>query len=397
MIRPQIIGCGAAGNKAVIHLVESGYLQEGRYDYLLVNSTDKDIPFDYRTKSMIFGDSNVGGCGKERTLGKRMILEDEKHGIRAIDDKINPYSEIAFVIGSTEGGTGSASIPIISKYLKSVLHIPVIAVLFFGFNDDARGMQNSIEICQELSDDIGVISICNSKFMDSANGNKLKAERLANRYFTSLVRELCGVDIHESSQNIDNTDLKKVLFTPGYMTTESILLKNIKNIDQYNKKIIDTLDNENHYMESPVKSAKRIACIFNVKPDADYVDYTGSVFKDRYGIPYEYFTHVQNSGESSEYVTVIAAGQKLPTDEVKEIYEEYKRTTASINKEKDNFFEEMNAMRGDPMDSMFNMFGTNQVKSSSEKDKTSFFKEFGMDIQPQSSSSSRKKNSSEDY
>ena len=397
MIRPQIIGCGAAGNKAVIHLVESKYLQEGRYDYLLVNSTDKDIPFDYRTKSMIFGDSSVGGCGKERILGKRMILEDEKHGVRNIDDKINPYAEIAFVVGSTEGGTGSASIPIISKYIKSVLNIPVIAVLFFGFNDDARGMQNSIEICQELPEDIGVISICNSKFMNEANGNKLKAEKLANGYFSTMVRELCGIDIHESSQNIDTTDLKKVLFTPGYMTIDSFLIKNCKNIEQTNKKIIDTLDNESHYMESPVKSAKRIACIFNVKPDADYVDYSGGIFKERYGIPYEYFTHVQDSHESVEYITVIAAGQKLPVDEVKDIYEEYKRTTATINKEKDNFFEEMNTMRGDPMDSMFNMFGTNQVKSSTEKNKDLFFKEFGMDIQPRNNSTSRKKDNTEEY
>ena len=54
-------------------------------------------------------------------------------------------------------------------------------------------------------------------------------------------------------------------------------------------------------------------------------------------------------------------------------------------------------MRGDPMDSMFNMFGTTNVKNSKEKDKDSFFKEFGMDIHPQSNSTSRKKDNTEEY
>ena len=47
------------------------------------------------------------------------------------------------------------------------------------------------------------------------------------------------------------------------------------------------------------------------------------------------------------------------------------------------------------INSMFNMFGTNQVKNSKKKD--SFFKEFGMDIHPQSIPNSQKKDITEDY
>ena len=154
MLRMQIIGCGAAGNKALISLIESGEIPQDKMSYLLVNSTDKDIKPEYRNNAMIFGNGGSGGCGKERELGKKMILEDEQNGIRNIDSKIDPFADFIVVCGSTEGGSGSASIPIISKYIRQVLHIPVIAVLFFGFNDDVRGMQNSIEICQELEEDI---------------------------------------------------------------------------------------------------------------------------------------------------------------------------------------------------------------------------------------------------
>lgn len=397
MLRLQIIGCGAAGNKAVINLVESKYLPEDRYDYLLINSTDKDIPADYRNKSMVFGKNHIGGCGKERTIGKKMLLEDDINGIRNIDKKINPYAELVVICGSTEGGTGSASIPIISKYIKNVMKIPVIAVLFFGFNDDARGMQNSIEICQELPDDIGIISICNSAFMKDCEGNKIRAEKRANYYFAGLMRDLSGVEIYESAQNIDDTDLRKVLFTPGYMRVESILIKNVKNIEQFNKKVNDVFDNESASMESPSKSAKRIACIFNVKPDSNNVDYTCSVFKHRFGIPYELFTHIQDCKDSAEYVTVIAAGMDLPIDSVKEIYEQYKKTSASIKKDKDNFFAEMNSLQGNREDAMFNMVDNMQSKNSTEEDKVSFFKEFGMDIQPQNNSKMAKKDHSEDY
>ena len=96
----------------------------------------------------------------------------------------------------------------------------VIAVLFFGFGDDARGMQNTIEVCQELTEDIGVIIIPNSKFMNT-NSSKVKAESDANKKFIEYTRILVGKDIHESTQNIDITDLKKVIMTP-YLETMGI-------------------------------------------------------------------------------------------------------------------------------------------------------------------------------
>lgn len=402
MLRMQIIGCGAAGNKALISLIESNEIPQDKMSYLLVNSTDRDIKPEYRANAMIFGASGgSGGCGKERELGKKMILEDEENGIRNIDGKIDPFADLVVVVGSTEGGSGSASIPIISKYIRQVMHIPVIAVLFFGFNDDVRGMQNSIEICQELEDDIGVISICNSYFLRPSGGNKLLAERAANGQFINTMRAICGIDIHESSQNIDDTDLKKVILTPGYLAViDHITFDGSKNIDQYEKRVSDVLDTSGFSMESPNKSAKRIALIFNTKEDNEAVDFSGGLFKKRYGTPYELFTHVQDNGYDEDYVTLIVSGQNLPLDRVKKIFEDYKKATSSINKDKDSFFEEMASLRGDPTDSMFNMFSNNQSKEVTQADKDAFFKSFG--VTPKSDSSpksgtNRVKDSLKDY
>ena len=383
MLKTQIIGCGAAGNKAVINLIEKNYLGEDA-SYFLVNSTDRDIDPKYRNKSMIFGsDLYSGGCGKERSLGKQLLLEDTKNGIRNIDHRIDASADFITICGSTEGGSGSASMPLIAKYIKQVLHIPVIVVLFFGFNDDARGMQNSIEVCQELDDDIGVISICNSKFMDKFNGNKFKAEAQANEYFAQVMRVLIGKDIHESNQNIDDTDLKKLVLTPGYISIQTIVFPNtLKTMDQFNSYIDTAIDTESKSMESPSPSCKRLGVIFNVKNNSDNFDYSCSIMKQRFGNPYELFIHVQSADEQS--LTIIAVGQNLPLEEVENIYNEYKKASASVNRDKDKFFETMNEFRGNPDDGAFNMFGNNSNKSNIDQDKASFFKDFGIDLKSSS-------------
>lgn len=377
MLRFQVIGCGAAGNKATIDLVESEVLNKDEFSYLLINSTSKDIPANYREKALIFGKS-LGGCGKERDIAKDMIIHDEDNGIRALDKMVDPYADVVIVCGSTEGGTGSASVPMISKYISSVLKQPVIACLFFGFNDDARGMQNSIEVCQELPENVGVISICNSKFLTYTNGNKLKAEELANSQFISIIRTLSGKSIYESSQNIDDTDLKKLITTPGYMTVMSANITGSKSPEQVEKKINDSfIDTKS--MDSPSKSAKRIGVVFDVKQENPNADYQCKIFKDLYGTPYELFLHVQHVG-SLETVTCIAAGQKMPIDEVKEIFEEYKRTSSEINKSRDEFFDTLNSFKGNAEDSMFNMGLNKNNNGPSEADRNAFFKEFGVDL-----------------
>lgn len=383
MLRFQIIGCGAAGNKATIDLVESQILNKDEYSYMLINSTSKDIPANYRDKALIFG-NNFGGCGKEREIAKNILIKDEDNGIRALDKLVDPYADTIIVCGSTEGGTGSASVPMISKYIKSVHGQHVIACLFFGFNDDARGMQNSIEVCQELPEDIGVIAICNSKFLDVTNGNKLTAEKLANQHFISIVRSISGKSIYESSQNIDDTDLKKLITTPGYMTVMEVNITGAKSPKQVEEKITDA-HVESKSMDSPTKSAKRIGVIYDVKESNPNADYQCRIFKDLYGTPYELFLHVQHVG-NLETATCIAAGQKMPTDEVKEIFEEYKRTSSAINKAHDDFFETMNSLKGNAEDSMFDMGINTRSAGASEEARNAFFKEFGVDLTPKKKS-----------
>lgn len=378
MLKIKVIGCGAAGNKAAIELHKKGFDLK---NITLINSTSRDIPADYKNNSIIFGASNetLGGCGKERNVGKALLLKDLKTGSIDIDSIVDPDTNVCIIVSSTEGGSGSGVIPILAKYIVEVIGVPVITCLFFGFNTDVRGMGNSVELCQEINSNYGVIGISNAAFLDEANGNKVKAENLANEEFCKIVRILTGQDIKPGSQNIDDTDLYKLVVTPGYMFVGSCSLKGVKNVDMFNKTISTALDNS-HLIESASKSVKRIGAIFSIPQEmSDSVDYNADVFCQRYGTPYEMFTHIQEQIEPTPSISWIVAGMDLPLNEVKEIFENYKKASSEVNKKKDSFFETIASFTGNGEDAMFDMLNRSQRTSSTSKAKNNFFEEYGMD------------------
>lgn len=373
MLNFKVIGAGAAGNKAAIALAESGF---NTNDITLINSTSRDIPEKFKDDAIIFGtnSSTLGGCGKERDVGKKLILRDMKNGSISFDGIADPDTNAVIIVSSTEGGSGSAVTPIVAKYIKEVVGLPVILVLFFGFNTDVRGMQNSIEIAQELEDNYGVIAISNAKFLEEASGNTIKAEKLANDRFVQIVKTLSGTGITPGSQNIDNTDLFKLIATPGYMMVEDTNISKIKNLDQYKKAIGAAID-ESHLVDCSSKGAKRIGVIYDIPEDlTDYVDFTAITIQNAYGIPYEMFTHVQDTKKGT--VTWIAAGLPLPIEEIREIYENYMKASMEVNKAKDSFFDNIMELRGNEEDGQFNMLSVNKLDNN--KSKASFFADFGI-------------------
>ena len=374
MLNLKIIGTGAAGNKAAISLIENNNFNK---DFVtLINSTPKDIPDEYKDNAFIFGSKDrLGGCGKERTIGKELFVKDLRNGVISLDNIANPDTNAVVIVSSTEGGSGSATTPIIAKYLKEVVGIPVIIILFFGFNTDVRGMQNSIEICQDLQEDYGVIGISNAKFLNLTNNNTIKAEQMANKQFCDIIDTISGRYLTPGSQNIDDTDLYKLVCTPGYMMIETSNITKIKNVDQYNKAIQSTIDTST-LIDCSVRGAKRIGVIYNINEQmTDCVDMAAHIIKETYGIPYEMFTHVQPSDKES--VTWIAAGMPLPIKELKDIYNNYLTTSEAVKKDKDSFFDEVAEMKGNKIDSMFNMLTS---KPDTTKAKASFFADFEEDV-----------------
>ena len=372
MLSFTVIGCGAAGNKAVIDLMGIGYNPKKCY---LVNSTAKDIPEQYRDETIIFGASSnrLGGCGKERSIGRDMLLTDLKSGTIDLDKMVDPNDQAIVLVGSTEGGSGSSSIPILAKYFKQVHGKNVICIFFFGFNDDVRGMQNSIELCKELSSEYTVIGISNEKFL--VNGNKFMAEKCANELFVDVIKILTGAIIVPGPQMIDDTDLYKVVTTPGYMIANTLSFSRPKTEQVYNETIKDFLNNQCFVDPGKNPGAKRIAMIFDI-PDSDSnIDYKGSVLRQLYGEPYEFFTHLNDQSEVYR-VSYIISGMNLPTEEIQNIYDEYIERTSRVNKSRDSFFDVIDQMTADESDKGFDML-KDTYKRDVKAAKSDFFSDFG--------------------
>lgn len=360
----KVIGIGAAGNKAAVTLVEKGILTEDKI--LLINSTFRDVPEDYRHKAIQFSGGN--GCGKEREVSKQLFLNSLKFKeLDALDNLIEDTDDLAIIVSSTAGGTGSGSAPMIAKYLLETTGIAVQCFAFTGFEDDGRELQNTIEYFQEMEEDFIVQSISNSKFLPASNNNKLKAEILANEEFAKRIEILIAKGIVDSSQNIDETDLFKVVTTPGYMTISSVNIENIKNVDQLNKAITEMLD-DNKSLDISEKGIKRLAVFLNIPEKLqDFIDYKFTVIMDRLGIPYEKFYHIQYNPDMDIQLSFIASGMKMPIDEVKYIYDRYIEESNRVNKKKDTFYEFASELRGNNEDAMFNV-STRKRKKIKSKD-----------------------------
>ena len=371
MLSFTVIGCGAAGNKAVIDLMGIGYNPQKCF---LVNSTVKDIPEQYRDETIIFGASSnrLGGCGKERSIGREMLLTDLKSGAIDLDRLVDPNDQAIVLVGSTEGGSGSSSIPILAKYFKQVHGKNVICIFFFGFNDDVRGMQNSIELCKELSTEYTVIGISNEKFL--LNGNKFMAEKCANELFTDVIKILTGATIVPGPQMIDDTDLYKVVTTPGYMIANTFSFSRPKTEEVYLSGLKDFLNNQGFVDPGKNPGAKRIAMIFDI-PDSDSnIDYKGTTLRQLYGEPYEFFTHMNDQSDIYR-VSYIVSGMNLPSEEIQNIYDEYIERTSRVNKSRDNFFDVIDKMEAVDGDQGFDML-TNVHKKNIDAAKSNFFSDF---------------------
>lgn len=335
----KVIGIGAAGNKAAINVVENKIIDMD--SVMLINSTLRDIPADYKGLKIEF-DGSYGGCGKERNIAFDLAMKNLQTGkiplkeFLHLDDPAK-RAELVVIVTSTEGGTGSGSSVVIGKYIQQVLGIQVHMFGFAGFQSDVRGLKNTVEWFQELEDDFTVECIENSKFLPECRDNKIKAEKAANAEFGKKLGILMGNPIRDSDHNIDKTDLLKVSTEKGFMFIESTNFEKIKNREQFENMVINMIDNTKSVDISEITS-RRIGVIINIaESSTDYISYE-EILHERYGIPYEMFLHIQHEADMPEFIAIIVSGVKMPVEEVQKIHNEYKTRMSRVDRNADSFF-----------------------------------------------------------
>lgn len=354
-MRALIIGTGAAGNKAVVNLMELGVVDKD--DVLLINSTLKDVPEKYRNIAVKLSDE-YDGCGKERSLSKEITDDAIKDGTLNFNNL--PYDIYkVIIVTSMEGGTGSGSTDIIAKHLYEKQNINNIEIFAFkGFEEDVRGIQNSIEFFQDMKPIYGVQVINNAAFLKEAGGNIKKAHKLANDELARRIRVSLGQVLVASEDNVDDSDLYKVTNTTGYSTIEYTTIEDkIKSTEEFNKIISEMIDSTKSLSLSP--SATLIAVIINLQESSqDNIDYSFSVIREKLGEPYEIFKHIQYDKKSEEFIAIISSGMKMPIDELRNLKDKYDKRRSLINKSDDEFYTEALSMQGNSEDNRFNMMSS---------------------------------------
>lgn len=340
-MRTRIIGVGAAGNKAAISAVVNKIISAE--DVLLINSTKKDIPADYKGNVFCFPNA-YGGCGKERKIAKRLTQDALQGGsldleaFLAVDDDERDPAELVVLVSSTEGGTGSGSVPLLAKYIKNVFDINVHCFAFTGFEEDGRGLRNTVEYFHEMEEDFTVECIQNSKYMKKFNNNKLKSERQANIDFCKKMSILFGNPLRDSEHNIDATDLLKISTLPGYMIIESREFSKIKNRQEF-RELVQAMIDESTVLDLNKKSQKKLGIMINVDKNSTDIFDCNDILEEEFGTCFEIFTHIQHEEKDPEFIAFISAGLHIPTEEIQEIYEKYQRRVAQVEVSKDEFFE----------------------------------------------------------
>lgn len=368
-MKAKLIGIGAAGNKAAIEVIEQGIMS--KEDVLLLNSTLYDVPANYKDIAQRFSpEQDTGGCGKEPKIAENLMMDALQTGLINLDSFMGPEDKCVIIVTSSEGGSGCGASNVVASYFAEVLGVHVHMFVFTGFEEDVRGLANTVHYFQNLNDKYTIQAISNKHFF---KGNKLKAEREANAEFAKKVSILLCQDLVESDQNLDETDQIKLVMTPGFMVIEHAELDRIKTVDQFND-ICTRMINESSSLEFE-PSAIRLGVILNISSRTkDYIDYNFQVLKEKLGFPYEVFMHIQSVKEP-EYISVIASGLKLPADDIQRVFNKYNEETQRISKSKDSFFSNAKSMVGNQEDSMFDLGTTvSTVKNVTQKDKSDFFK-----------------------
>jgi cell division GTPase FtsZ len=335
MLKCQVLGIGAGGNKATIELVNQGVINP--QDVVLINSTMKDIPEEYREMAIELKGSN--GCAKERKLAAKMVQDNIENGeLQNLNDMLHPDNAFVIIVTSAEGGTGSGGSSALAKYISEDLGFRVHVCILCGFEDDARGLKNTIDLFRELNGDDRIIidTISNKKFLRECNNNKRKAEKNANSEFANRVRILLGQKLVDCEDNIDDMDLLKVTTTPGYMDIVHGEFDKVKNVEEFNTEVKRIIDASKSYETEA--SCIRIAVIINRSEKiADNIGDAFDTIANVYGEAVEKFTHTQSVDGAPNYIDIIISGMKMPLDIMTEIYEDFKERLGKVDNSKDNF------------------------------------------------------------
>lgn len=195
------IGLGqAGGNIAQIAEVKYGY------STICINTSKEDLSSLKNIKYPIWIENGIGAA-KDRKSVIRLMSE-------SIDDvvgKINTLvtGDIAIVVFSGAGGTGSGSSSFICRYLVSQGKIVVPVVILPSNNESAKSHANTYDCLAELSQ---IDGIGGTFLLDNEN---VEDKFSINNKFVADIDALLSLNHSSQYGNIDEAEIRTLLSCPG--------------------------------------------------------------------------------------------------------------------------------------------------------------------------------------
>lgn len=319
LLKIGIIGVGAFGNK-IVHLAKTN-----EFPTWMINSSETDIEAIASTEKEGFVIGKEGGCGKERTSAKRLVKENFKAIVANVPKNILEC-DVVFVVGSSDGGTGSGMLPILTEILRSAfpeIHFAILSVYPIDSICPA-GLVNTIEMQAEISDnhasDISYIMFDNNKI----KGSLKRVYETINDDIIEALRIMRGDLITPSSlANIDRKDLLKLSVAPGMTIINKI--EGISSRDFDNKDISDMIiesiksnHNVDFERDGVITSMGVITVLEKNVYENVMTDYTK--VKNFIGVPKEIFEHMQYAEKPEEScIVTVMTGLSAPVTRLNDL------------------------------------------------------------------------------
>lgn len=195
------IGLGQAGGN-VAQIAEVKY----NYSAICINTSKEDLSSLKNVKYPIWVENGIGAA-KDRKSVIRLMSESIDEVINKVNNLVT--GDIAIVVFSGAGGTGSGSSSFICKYLISQGKIVVPVVILPSDTESAKSNANAYDCLAELNQIEGI----GGTFL--LDNNNMEDKFAINNKFVADMDALLGINHSSQYGNIDEAEIRTLLSCPG--------------------------------------------------------------------------------------------------------------------------------------------------------------------------------------
>lgn len=195
------IGLGQAGGN-ITQIAETKY----NYPAICINTSKEDLSSLKNVKYPIWIENGIG-TAKDRKSVIRLMSESIDEVINKVNNLV--AGDIAIVVFSGAGGTGSGSSSFICKYLVSQGKLVVPVVILPSSNESAKSHANTYDCLAELSQIDGVGG---TFLLDNEN---VEDKFLINNKFVADIDALLSLNHSSQYGNIDEAEIRTLLSCSG--------------------------------------------------------------------------------------------------------------------------------------------------------------------------------------